>query len=180
MIITSDTSNQKLFRWFDFNDPIVSNNLYLSKGILASPSIVNNPGFQNTFFITATGQNRAREEIFEDIRSKRFFTLPSRRSALWLFDDALIAQECGYKWNFVKQGRDLIEVEIIHLIKMIKVDSQWINCVSPDFEQNAIKYWSGYMSPEPKPEILFEGVIKLLGETWMNKCKQLDPKDLKY
>lgn len=160
------------FRWFNLNNPLVSHNLFVSKGIYGS---VDHPDIQNLFFMGSSGENKKREQIFEEIRLKEFSVLPSRRSAVWLFDDYALAQKCGKEWGYIGQGRDLIEVEIFIRIKMLKADSNWINCVSSEYENNARKYWSGGMSENPVPEILFEGVLKLLGDSWKGKCKLMTP-----
>lgn len=167
------------FRWFDFKDQILSHNLFLTKGLMGAPSLVDHPGVGNTFYMTATGENKIREQIFEEIRAKEFSSLPSRRSAIWLFDNFSLAQKCGEKWNFVKQGRDLLEVEIVFCRQMIKVDSKWVTCVATEYINNARKYWSGEMSDDPEPEILFDGALQLLGDHWQSKCKLLAPDALK-
>jgi hypothetical protein len=167
------------FRWFDFNDPYLSHNLYVSNGITGAPALADHPDVVNTFYMTASGENKVREQFFEEVRAKDFPMLPSRKSALWLFDNKELALRCGDKWGFIKQGRDLIEVEILLCNKMIKVDSKWINQEAREYSRNAQSYWSGEMTEASEPEILFDGALKLLGDTWKSKCKLLPPEMLK-
>jgi hypothetical protein len=96
---------------------------------------------------------------------------------LWLFDDYILAKTKGEEWEFNKQGRELLEVEITLLFKIFKADSKWLNCNPAEYTGNARQYWSGQMSSEPEPEILLDGKIKPLGFDWQSKCKLLTKAD---
>lgn len=170
----------KHYRWFDFKDELLNHNLKIGKGELCSASCgrisTGSDGFMNPFYAGAVASrnlNWGREEIFEKIRKEEFPKCPSRRDTLWLFADNVLANRKGKEWGFIEQGRELLEVEIIASLNSFKADSKWIDCNSSQYLKNARQYWSGKMTANPEPEILFDGKIKVLNYDWQTKCKLL-------
>jgi len=103
------------------------------------------------------------EEIFENVRSKEFPHLPSRKSCLWLCDfDSL------HKWLEIISERSLIKILKVKAFgKFHNADGGWISADThsiDEFHNRARNYWSGKTCVSPEPEMLFEGEITVLNE----------------
>ena len=170
----------KYYHWFDFKNEILNHNLRIGDGKLSSAScgrvVTGSDGFINPYYIGTITQNaahREKERVFEKVRKEDFSQCPSRRDTFWLFDDSILASRKGQEWGFIKQGRELLEVEIIIRLNLFKADSKWLDCNSTQYTENARQYWSGKLTSRAEPEILFDGQIKVLNYDWQTKCKLL-------
>lgn len=102
---------------------------------------------------------KQKEEVFEQIRAKKYPEKPPRLGSFFLFDDPALAKAKNQEWFQGK--RILCKVQLLQG-RTFKADSFWLNCKPENYEENAQKYWSGEMNQNPAPEIIFDGMIRLV------------------
>jgi len=104
-----------------------------------------------------------RETVLEDIRRNEFPDRPSRRSCIWLVGSTALP----YWWNTLAQERDCVYA-VRATGKVFRADDRLL----PPHElialsmlrEGARSYWQGISDRGlPTEEILFEGVLELLG-----------------
>lgn len=123
------------------------------------------------------------EYNFEMVRLRYYPSLPSRFSALFLFDDLADANEAGRRYSFLKTS-DLMKVRPLHphilcsysrhdmeAISILRYTQADTGILSPeDWDPVARSYWSGEAFPgivhqgqttktEPIWEILYDGAL---------------------
>lgn len=103
----------------------------------------------------------ARETIFEEVRQKKFNSLPSRKKSLFLCDNSNV----DYWRSVLNNDNKVLKLKLYG--ELLKVDSTFIdNIISlntgylPSFdyvEKFAKDYWSGHIVNSKKIEYLFYG-----------------------
>lgn len=107
-----------------------------------------------------------KEYIFEDIRTKEFPDLPSRRNCMFLIgtDEILKDYLSHYKLNILE--RNIVKIEIIEQEKkIVKVNPKFLNCnlmKVQDMEEQARNYWMQKDTDEPYCEYLFRGKFRIV------------------
>lgn len=101
---------------------------------------------------------RPKEDMWEDLRFKNFPHLPSRKNALFLFEDELSLQIAEKKW-WPGQSRKNLSAQVVDGSSIHKADSNWLDCTEEAWERNANAYWSGLTTPEPIFEVVVQGQI---------------------
>ena len=103
--------------------------------------------------------NKQKEDVWERIREVEFSSLPSRKNALFLFDEINLACEANRKWFAC--SRDLVRVRLVEGYTVVhKADSRWLDTFENQWESAARNYWKGIMTMDnPFPEIVAEGMV---------------------
>jgi hypothetical protein len=105
---------------------------YLYTGALLSgihPGMIISP-------YTAFTSERHKEDVWESVRSREFPSRPSRRDALFLFDNEDDLRKATSKW-WSTQSRHALRVNIVQGSLMHRADSQLLDCDTDDYEENA-------------------------------------------
>lgn len=103
----------------------------------------------------------AREALFEEVRRARFPGLPSRLSALFVFDDYGVAQRARIE-RWAGEGA-LHECRALPGAVTHRADGRWLEGRPGDWRTNADSYWRGTMSPDPLPEVIVHGILYFPG-----------------
>ena len=102
--------------------------------------------------------SRNKEDVWERVRADEFPLLPSRKNALFLFDDINAACEANRIW--FRLSRDLVRVRIVDESIVHKADSRWLDAYEDEWESAARNYWKGIMTRGNLfPEIVTRGEV---------------------
>lgn len=99
-----------------------------------------------------------KEEKWETVRKKEFPNLPSRKNALFLFDDKNSLEAAMTSW-WSGQKRLELTAQIPEGAKIHKADAKLLDCNMCDYDQNAHAYWSGDTTDKPIFEIVVQGIV---------------------
>ena len=139
---------------------LLLHNVALAEGICCSMSaFATLPGLEDVvspYAFGATGDQK--EQVWETIREKVSPHHPSRRNAIFLFDDEGLADRLRQGW-FGAEDRIKLEARIVEGSRVHRADAKWLDCVQSDWEIAALMYWTGNMTSEPVPEILVHGAV---------------------
>jgi hypothetical protein len=106
-----------------------------------------------------------KEYVFEDVRSREFPEVPSRKSCLFCFDSVLDPKAYFQSMGFFTEGRLLIEIEpMTERSSTLNTSFTHLNCNMSsieDMEKNARLYWKGATTNEFENEILLTGTFKI-------------------
>ncbi len=108
-----------------------------------------------------------KEYIFEELRIKKYKHLPSRKNCIFCFPDDCNIDEMRKKYKLDNKLRPItLRIKgVSNNFIQHTVDSSFLNCNLLKYEEMleyAEKYWSGIMSDNMLPEIIFSGDFKIL------------------
>lgn len=149
----------------DPNDVMFINNLKFCKGIFPSPSFLratdnNLKGAVSPYEIMHT--DKEKEATFEKVRAEHYPFRPSRMGAIYLFQDYQAAIEANDKWW--SNNRNIYKTKIKQGSIVLVADSEWLNCTSQDYENNAHNYFQEKMTANPIIEVVVMGVVEVSPE----------------
>lgn len=154
---------QTFFHAIDLNDPNVNHNVRVFKGRLPSISGLRraNPALAGILSpYEAFTRERPKEERYEQVRAREFPACPSRLGCIFLFPPREIAEACGTWWN---GPRVILEARILSAHAAGIFDARQLDTPADQWEAAARRYWSGELLADPRPEVLVDGEVQLLG-----------------
>lgn len=135
-------------------------NTRLREGILPTGNILN--GFLPSGTIispyTFFNSQPRKEEAWESIRVNDFPDLPSRRDAIFLFENETDLENANQKW-WPGEPRRSLQAVIIDGSLLHKADTSLLDCLEDAWESNARTYWSGDQTENPLFEVIVQGAI---------------------
>jgi hypothetical protein len=142
---------------------LMMHNTRLRKGCLYTGDLLSDihPGEIISPYTTFTSEQR-KEDAWESVRNLEFLSLPSRREALFLFENEADLQKASSKW-WSGQSRRALRARIVRGSLAHKADSRLLDCYEGEWEENARRYWRGLQTDEPIFEIVVQGVVYLPG-----------------
>ncbi len=146
----------------DPNDEAFMIILQAGKGELSSASLIRefNPSLHGAVSrYEVLHQDKEKERVFEQVRISNYPNQPSRLGAIFLFPDLSTAKRVDAMWW--GGHRNIHEATIIQGYKVLRADSQWLNCTPENYTQNAHNYFKGALSPDPIVEIVVMGTIRV-------------------
>jgi hypothetical protein len=152
------------FHAFDATNPIASNNLYIHKGKIPSISAMRQAQPELADALSpyqAFTQERLKEDVFERIRVQEFPDRPTRLGGLFLFATRESAEACNAEWWGGK--RVILEARIVGASRAGIFDARQLNATQDQWEAAARRYWAREFTSDPRPEVLVDGVIELVG-----------------
>jgi ribosomal protein S21 len=106
-----------------------------------------------------------KEMIFEEVRLERYYTAPSRKKCMFIFNEEVNYEEYAKLLGFKVDNYSVIEIEPIQgEFSHLKVDYSWLDCnllTYDEIREFAIKYWTGEIRDSNKCETLFTGRFRL-------------------
>jgi hypothetical protein len=153
---------------------IFYNNTACGLGVIFSHSVISasapfGDAVQSPY--SAFNNNKEKERVFEEVRTKDFPELPSRLKAFYLFDHLKLAERDNREW-FGNSPRTLVECRLLRDARFHRADCTWLNSSQDQWPEMARRYWSGEMSEAPFPEIVLHGGIYCLH--WQNFKKMAE------
>jgi len=139
-------------------------NAYLAEGMCHSISAISRmPGLESAVSPYALRtMSDHKEAAWETARISIDNHLPSRRGAIFLFNDEAVATEAMHLW-FPKEVRCLVEARIVRGAKVHKADAKLLDCLEPKWTEHATKYWRGEATKAPLIEVLVDGTVYFPG-----------------
>lgn len=111
--------------------------------------------YSNLKFITEETSLFIREQVFEDIRKMHFPHRPSRQKCLFTTDTDNLD---FWKTMSPNTQRCILTLELTG--ELFRADEYWVKAntfSSVTFQERAMRYWAGEVSPSPHFEYLFSG-----------------------
>ena len=142
-------------------DGITLHNAWIGKGWMASAAfasaVTGIPGIGSPY--TLMGLNRQKEEVWERVRQQVAPHAPQRTSAFYAFASRDHAERAQEEW-FPGQRRHLLRVEL-HLgrVEACLADARWLDRPEAEWEAAARRYWTGAVTPDPRPEVICFGQV---------------------
>lgn len=152
------------WHWANQHPGMLLYNAFIGKGRCTSVSVMQRmPGLSAAVspYSMRVDQD-AKEQIWEQVRVAEFANLPSRRGAIFLFDDRGTAERAGATWT-LSNGRVLVEARVIGGSRLHRADTRWLDCTPDLWNEYARGYWSGAMFADPLPEVLVDGAAYFPG-----------------
>lgn len=144
----------------DAHDSLVMHNARLGHGVLSSVSLLAQvPGWEKmTTPYAVRNADPAKEAAWEQERTRIDPCLPSRLKSFYCFETEADAERARYQW-FEGVPRKLLKLRIVAGSIMAHVDTNWLNCSTDQWAQNARLYWSGAMKEHPLVEVIVIGRV---------------------
>ncbi len=139
-------------------------NARLSEGLVPSVSLTATAeGLENvtTLYHVGSAQD-PKELVWEEIRQVEFPCRPSRRKALFLFDELNAARLAQEVW-FPNETRYLLESRVVLPSLVHTADTRWLDTYEHQWESAARNYWSGVMTDNPFAEVVVHGMAYFPG-----------------
>jgi hypothetical protein len=138
---------------------LMMHNTRLRKGCLYTGDVLSgiHPGAIISPYATFTSEKH-KEDVWESVRSLEFSSLPSRREALFLFENEADLQKAPNKW-WSGQSRRTLRARIARGSLVHKADSRLLDCYENEWEENARRYWNGLQTDEPIFEVVVQGRV---------------------
>ena len=139
-------------------------NARLSEGLVPSVSLTATvEGLENVTTLYHVGSVQdPKELVWEDIRQVEFPCLPSRRKALFLFDELNVARLAQKVW-FPNETRYLLKSRVVLRSLVHRADTRWLDTYEHQWQSAARKYWAGVMTDDPFPEVIVHGMAYFPG-----------------
>ena len=134
-------------------------NARLSEGLVPSVSLTATAeGLENvtTFYHAGSAQD-PKELLWEEIRQVEFPYRPSRRKALFLFDELNVARLAQKVW-FPNETRYLLKSRVVLPSLVHRADTRWLDTYEHQWQSAARNYWFGVMTDDPFPEVIVHGM----------------------
>ncbi len=149
------------YHWHERNGSLL-HNAKLGKGMTMTISvlaeILHNDGFATPYAILNAQPQK--EEVWERIRALTYPTRPTRKRALFCFDEEELARRAKDLW-FPTENRQLVKVRLTEETNAFRADSRWLDSVEADWAANTDQYWHGRMTEHPLPEVIVNGLVYL-------------------
>jgi hypothetical protein len=108
---------------------------------------------------------KAKELLFEEVRVQDFPSLPSRRSAIFLFPSTEEPVSFMERMKFVAADRTVVEIEPLPTARIHRADANQLNCNGlsrTEQKRDAALYWQGSVTREPVIEVLLDGPFRIV------------------
>ncbi len=158
------TNGQTVFHAINVNDPIVCHNLKAFKGRFPAMSALRraNPALALAMSpYEASTRERPKEECFEQVRARQFPRCPSRLGCFFLFPTRESAERCSPEW--FNGARVILEAQIVSGANVGIFDARHLDAPPDRWEVAARRYWAGELTADPRPEVLVDGEVQLVG-----------------
>jgi hypothetical protein len=101
---------------------------------------------------------RPKEDVWEEVRRLSFPGCPSRREALFLFDDETSLQGAQDFW-WPNQPRRLLAVRVAAESALHRGDARWLDGREESWRERARDYWGGKRTDLPIIEVVVQGIV---------------------
>jgi hypothetical protein len=106
-------------------------------------------------------RERPKEECFEQLRAREFPGCPSRLGCIFLFPTRESAEARNAAWW--NGARVILEARIVSAASAGIFDARQLDAPADQWEPAARRYWSGDLTADPRPEVLVDGEVQLVG-----------------
>lgn len=151
--------------WHSIGDDIFAsimmNNTRLCKGFLSTGDLLSSiipPGAIISRYSNFTNE-KPKEDVWEKVRLESVPHLPTRKDALFLFDDEIFMRRALESW-WAGQNRQILRAHVLaEKSKLHRADAKWLDCTKEKWGENAHAYWSGVATDDPIFEVVVQGIV---------------------